>query len=294
MEVALAARAPLYGVSLVLDHPRLTGRFRAFPHDPASLEHVSHSPLRRLYSLLPAGLRRSILRDQARTIAPAAAFGGMPADAHAEALLRTVELRGIELDEPLDALVLGVPWIGPHFPREPLNPITAAALTLGLALRLWRDAFPVADDGTVVLVHSLMRSFAHRVHDPYRAMFDALAAGGPDGLDTAETEASRDVRALDAYRSGHACHPLLPFADWAGCAHALTRLGRVVVAESRDAGAARTLGFVPSHSVSSALEMAHGVTGGRARVGVLLSPPYAPLLVERRSEQRDESRRRSS
>jgi hypothetical protein len=25
--------------------------------------------------------------------------------------------------------------------------------------------------------------------------------------------------------------------------------------------------------------MAHGVAGGRARVGVLLAPPYAPLLV---------------
>jgi len=25
--------------------------------------------------------------------------------------------------------------------------------------------------------------------------------------------------------------------------------------------------------------MAHGVAGGRARVGILLAPPYAPLLV---------------
>jgi hypothetical protein len=235
--------------------------------------------LRRLFSLLPAGLRRSILRDVPRAIAPTAAFGGVPSDAHAEALLRAVELRGIELDEPLDALVLGMPWIGPHFPREPLNPITAAALTLGLALRLWRDAFPIAEDGTLVLVHSLTRSFAHRFQEPYRAMFDALAAAGPTALDRAEEEAGQDTRALAAYRSGHACHPLLPYADWAGCAPSLARLGRVVVAESRDAAAARTLGFVPSHSISSALEMAHGMAGGRARLGVLLAPPYAPLLV---------------
>jgi hypothetical protein len=160
-----------------------------------------------------------------------------------------------------------------------LNPFTAAALTLGFALRLWRDAFPIADDGTLVLVHSLTRSFAHVVHEPYRALFDALAAGGPAALGAAEGEAASDARALEAYRSGRACHPLLPFADWAGCQPALSRLGRVVAAESRDAGAARTLGFVPSHSVSSALDMAHGVAGGRGRVGVLLAPPYAPLLV---------------
>ena len=279
VESALAARVQLFGVSLVLDHPRLTGRFRSFPHDPASLEHVSRSPLRRLYSLLPGGLRRSILRDQARVLVATAAFGGSPSVAHAEALLRAVELRAIDLDEPVDVLVLGVPWIGPHFPREPLNPLTASALTLGFALRLWRDAFPIAEDGTLVLVHSLTRSFAHVVHEPYRALFDALAAGGQAALGAAEDAAASDARALEAYRSGRACHPLLPFADWAGCQPALSRLGRVVAAESRDAAAARTLGFVPSHSVSSALEMAHGVAGGRGRVAVLLAPPYAPLLV---------------
>lgn len=279
IESALASRVQLHGVSLVLDHPRLTGRFRDYPHEPRSLEHVSRSPFRRLYSVLPGGVRRSILRDQGRAIAATAAFAGSPAVAHAEALLRTVELRGVALDEPLDALVVGVPWIGPHVPREPLNPVTAAATTLGLALRLWRDAFPVRDDGTLVLVHSLTRSFAHRVHEPYRAMFDALSAGGASGLASARATAAVDDEALAAYRGGLACHPLLPYADWAGCAPALARLGSVLVAGSRDFAAARTLGFVPSHSISNALDMAHGVAGGRARVGVLLAPPYAPILV---------------
>jgi hypothetical protein len=278
VESALAARVELHGVSLVLDHPRLTGRFRDYPHEPGSLDHVSRSPLRLLYSRLPASVRRTILRDQGRAIVTTAAFAGSPAVAHAEALLRAVELRGIPVDEPLDALVVGVPWIGPHVPREPLNPITAAATTLGLALRLWRDAFPIREGGTLVLVHSLTRSFAHRVHEPYRAMFDALSATGPS-LDDAESAAAADPRALDDYRAGRACHPLLPYADWAGCAPALSRLGNVVVAGSRDYAAARTLGFVPSHSVANALEMAHGLADGRARIGVLLAPPYSPLLV---------------
>ena len=80
-------------------------------------------------------------------------------------------------------------------------------------------------------------------------------------------------------RSGRTCRPLLPYADWAGCGPALSRLGRVIVAGCRDSSAARTLGFVPSHGIASALEMAHGVAGGKARVGILLAPPYAPLLV---------------
>jgi hypothetical protein len=111
-------------------------------------------------------------------------------------------------------------------------------------------------------------------------MFDALrAARDPEELAAAETDAAVDARAIAAYRTGRTCHPLLPYADWAGCRPALSRLGRVLVAGCRDAIAARALGFVPSHGIGSALEMAHGVSGGRARVGILLAPPYAPLLV---------------
>jgi hypothetical protein len=278
LEATVAARVRLLGVSLVLDHPRLAGRFRDYPHEPASLEHVIRSPFRRLYSLLPGAVRRSILRDQARTLAATAAFAGPPSVAHVEALVRTIELRGTRLDEPLDALVLGVPWIGPHVPREPLNPITSAAVALGHALRHWRDAFPVRQGGTVVVVHSLTRTFAHGSQAPYRLLFDELAGGGAT-LEAAERATASGARALDAYRAGRACHPLLPFADWAGCQPALSRLGRVIVAGSRDAVAARALGFVPSHSIASALDMAHGVAGGGARVGVLLAPPYPPLLV---------------
>src|SRR5262249_58434227 len=92
-------------------------------------------------------------------------------------------------------------------------------------------------------------------------------------------DAIRDPRAVREYRKGSAPHPWLPFADWDACRPALGRLGRVIVAGCRDAGAARALGFVPSHSIATALEMAHGVAEGRARVGFLLAPPYPPLLV---------------
>jgi hypothetical protein len=279
VEDAVRQRVPVLGVSLTLDHPRLTGRFRAYPHTAASLEHVSTSPLRRLYSLLPAALRRDVLRDQHRALAATAVFAGSPSVAHAEALVRTVELRGINVDEPLDALVIGVPWIGPDMPREPLNPVTSAAVVLGHALRLWRDAFPIREGGTLVLVHSLTRSFAHGRRDPYHRVFDALTIGDPDAVRMSELLAAGDESAVDDYRAGRTCHPLMPYADWAGCAPALARLGRVVVAGSRDAVAARALGFVPSHSITSALEVAHGLAGGRARVGVLLAPPYAPLLA---------------
>ncbi len=281
VQAALGARVALTGVSLVLDLPRLTGAFRGYPDDAGAVERLVRSPVRAAFSLLPGALRRELqlLFHQGRRLDATAAFAGPPSVAHTEALLRGIALRGTRLDEPVDALVVGVPWVGPNMPRGPLNPVTAAAVALGLALRLRRDAFPVRLGGTVVLLHSLRRSFAP-AEAPYAAMFHALRdARAPDKLDAAEESAAADERALDAYRAGKTCHPLLPYADWAGCAPALARLGRVVVAGCRDALAARTLGFVPSHGIASALEMAHGVAGGRARVGILLAPPYPALLV---------------
>ncbi len=279
VESGLASKVALTSVSLVLDRPRLGGMFRGYPDDEGALERVRRSPFRRGFSMLPTGVRRAVLDRLTGPIAVSAVYAGLPSVAHAEALLRGIELRGTPLAEPVDALVVGLPWIGPHQPRELANPVTASALSLGLILRLWRDRFPVRDGGTLVLAHSLRRRFAHGVRDPYRALLDALGSPSPDAVAAAEASAAVDERAIAEYRAGRTCHPLLPFADWAGCMPALSRLGRVIVAGSRDAVAARTLGFVPSHSISSALEMAHGVAGGRARVGVLLAPPYPPLLV---------------
>ncbi len=280
LEAAVAARTALIGVSLVLDLPRLTGTFRGYPDDPAAVARVARSPLRAAFSLLPDALRRDILGSQGRRMQATGAFGGPPSVAHAEALLRGIALRGSRLAEPVDALVVGVPWIGPHVPRESPNPVTVAAVALGLALRLRRDAFPIRPGGSLILIHPLTRSFAQVTQAPYSTMFNALrTAQEPDELAEAERTASGDERGLTAYRAGKSCHPLLPYADWAGCAPALSRLGQVIVAGCRDAVAARALGFVPSHGMGSALEMAHGVAGGRARLGILLAPPYAPLLV---------------
>jgi hypothetical protein len=279
LEHAIAEAVPVFGVSLVLDLPRLTGAFRGFPHDESEVRRVAGSWARAVFSRLPAPLRREILASRGRRLDATAVFGGPPSVAHAEALLRGVELRGTRLEEPVDALVVGAPWIGPHPPYARANPVTAAAVALGLAARLHRNAPPVRAGGTLVLVHPLRRSFA-AWEAPYAAMLNALrAARDPDELTEAERSAAADPRAVSAYRSERACHPLLPYADWAGCLPALSRLGRVIVAGCRDAHAARALGFVPSRGVASALELAHGVAGGTARVGILLAPPYPPLIV---------------
>ena len=279
LEQALAGRGATLGVSLVLTPPRLTGRFSDYPYREEALRQLARSPLRR-FSLLPAGLRRQLLQGLGRELTTVAAFGGPPSVAHAEALLRSIARRSVKLAEPLDALVVGLPWKHHHQPRERLNPITVAAVSLGLALRLWRDSFPVRDGGTVIVLHRLTRHFAHGTQEPYRSLFHVLRGSRtPLELAVAERSAGADAQALAAYRAGRACHPLLPYVDWASCRPALERLGAVVIAGCRDHAAARTLGFVPTHGLGPALEMAHGRAGGAAKLGVLIGPPYFPLEV---------------
>jgi len=215
-----------------------------------------------------------------RELTVAAVFAGPPAVAHAEALLRSIELRSTRLDVPLDALCIGIPRTTLYLPRERPNPLSAATIGLGLALRLWRDSFPIVDGGTAILVHRFHRRFAHPTQQPYRAFFQATRFGRePEELAEAERAAATDQRAIDAYRAGRACHPLLPFAEWASCAPAIGRLGAVLIAGCRDAVAARQLGFVPVHGIGAALAMAHGRAEGPPRVGFLLSPPYFPIQV---------------
>jgi Lactate racemase N-terminal domain len=280
LERRLSDRVPVFGASLVLNQPRLTGAARGYPYDADALERIARSPIRRSLGLLPAFARDKALRSIRCELSAAAAYAGPPSVAHAEALLRAVEARSATLEGPLDAIVIGIPRTTPHFPRERPNPLLAAYLGLGLALRLWRDSFPLADGGTVILLHRFHRHFSHPTQQPYRAMFQAARFGrGQEELSDAEHEAATDERALAAYRAGRSCHPLLPFADWAGCAPALGRVGSVLVAGCRDAVAARQLGFVPVRGVGAALEMVQGRHGSEARVGYLLSPPYFPLRV---------------
>jgi Lactate racemase N-terminal domain len=281
VERALAARVATTGVSLALNNPEAAGALHGYPHDPEAVDRLLRLPGPRLFSALPGAIRHRILQRVPRHLTATAAFAGPPSVAHAEALLRAVESRSAELAGPLDTIVLGIPRVTYHLPREAPNPLLAAGLGLGLALRLWRDSAPVADGGTVILVHPFRRRFAHPTQAPYRAFFGALRTGirEPDELADAERAAATDPRAIASYRDGRSCHPVLPFLDWSGCAPVLARVGTVLIAGCRDATAARLLGFVPTHGIGAAFAMARGRAPAGSRMGFLLSPPYFPLRV---------------
>lgn len=283
LEKVLSTRVPLIGASLSLNPPVVTGAFHGYPHDLRALERIAASPVRLVFRLAPGFVRTRLLASIPRELSATSVLAGPPSVAHVEALLRAVEARAATLDEPLDVAVVGIPATTPHLPRERPNPVLAAYLGLGFALRLWRDAFPIADGGTAILVSPFDRRFPHPSQSPYRTFFNALRALGsraatePQELAAVERAVRVDARAIDEYRAGRACHPLLPFAEWSACLPAVERLGAVLVAGSRDALAARVFGFVPTRNLSTALAMARARTPDAPRVGFLVAPPYFPI-----------------
>ena len=280
LERALAKHVPVFGVSLLLNHPRTTGALRGYPYDAETVERIASRSFRVAVSATPGPVRRSFLRSLRAERTTAGVLAGPPSVAHAEALLRGIELKHATLPAPLDALVLAVPGSAPLLPRERPNPLTVTHAALAHSLALWRDSFPVADGGVVILVHDFRRVFARPTQLPYLAFFGQTPiARGAELLAEAEAAVAADTRALESYRAGRTVHPLLPFRDWDACRPALKRIGSVYVAGARDAAAARQLGFIPIGSVSAALQMARGQQGPAARVGFLLAPPYFPLKV---------------
>jgi len=279
LEAELLRRVPVVGLSLVLDRPRLTGPYHGYPWDSRARATVARSPLRRIVNAAPAVLRRWLVGRLTYELHAVAALAGPPSVAHAEALVRGSVVLGVRLERPLDTIVVPLPHTGLELPREPLNPITAAALGLGHALRLWRDRPPLAEGGTVVLLHPFTRVMGHGPQAPYRTLFTELRDGSRPRLRATEALAARDRRAIAAYRAGTAPHPRRPFAEWEACRSVLDRAGSVIVAGCRDAGAARALGLVPSHSPTTALAMARGLSGDEGSVGVLCGPPYPRLVV---------------
>jgi hypothetical protein len=274
VERLLAERLPVTGVSLALNLPRVPG---GYPYADEAFERVVRSRLRHGLGLLPGRLRVRLIERVPRELTVAAVFGGTPSAAHTEALVRASAFKGARLDAPLDAIVIGVPPTTPFVPREPPNPVSAAYLGLGLALRLWRDAPPVRDGGTVILLHDLARRFHAPTQTPYRIFFTAgRESRDLDALRDAERTAVTGRQGIADYRAGRSVHPLQPFVEWSACDATASRAGAVLVAGCRDAQAARQLGLVPVGGLGAALAMARG--SGAERIGFLLSPPYFPLL----------------
>src|SRR5262249_60323199 len=103
LERELMRRVPVIGASLAFNNLRLAGAARGYPYEQEALARISGSPLRRPFGLLPGWARDRIIRSVRREISVAAAHGGPPPAAPAQAPLLRAHARPRRPRRPLDA-----------------------------------------------------------------------------------------------------------------------------------------------------------------------------------------------
>src|SRR5262249_57886140 len=101
LERELMRRVPVIGASLAFNNLRVAGAARGYPYEQEALARITGSPLRRPFGLLPGWARDRIIRSVRREISVAAAYGGPPSGAHAEAPLPGGPARSASPHRPL-------------------------------------------------------------------------------------------------------------------------------------------------------------------------------------------------
>ena len=281
VERAVSSKVALTSVSLVLDHPRLTGRFRDYPHEPRlappRLELAVQAPvLASPGRCAPDHSPRSGEGDRSDRRLCRNALGralrGAPPCGRASCSAARRAARRARRGRPLDraARTPGAAE-SDHRPRR-----CRSGSRSGSGVTRSRSATAERSSSSI----RSTRSFSHGPKDPYRRLLDALETEDVSAVSESERAAAADTRAVAAYRAGPNLPPAAP----------LRRLGRLrpgpVAPRSRHRRrqprrrrrarprirARATRSRAPSRWPTAS-------SGGRARVGVLLAPPYAPLLV---------------
>ena len=224
---ALARRSAVVGVSIVLDHPRLTGRYRGYPSSTRRARRLARSPLRRL-SQRAAGLapRRGAARSSRASSPPSRSSPARPPSRMPRRCCAAIALaRRSGSTAPLDTIVVAAPVGARRTSRASRsNPITAAAIAASASRcgsggtrprsrgRHGRPAAPIS-----------RRTFGHGRRRPYRALFHVLREGADRGRARRRPSGCGGGRAARARRVPARARTAsaAPFADWASCAPAL-------------------------------------------------------------------------
>jgi hypothetical protein len=176
--------------------------------------------------------------------------------------------------EPCDVLVYGVPDSSPYAIWASVNPIlTLISMGLGY-LGGMIDA--AGTPGCTVVMAAAARDTWDRVHHPsYPDVWERVLTQTRDPYDITtrfEAHYAQDPEYVGAYRRRFAFHPIHGIL----AIHPLKRLrrvGRVIVAGSRDAHVPRHLGYEVADSVEEAIAIARRHHGPGCTIGVVEQPP---------------------
>lgn len=172
----------------------------------------------------------------------------------------------LDMDEPADVLIMGLPRNFHYGPGMGSNPILMSLAVGGQLSRCWR-AFR---EGGVVIAAAICDGWFNEhwfpsYEETYRAMQDYCSA--EDFLASAEAlRISTDPDYCWRYSTMYAYHPFHAMSMISGGSVLHKRTSAVYIAGARAPGYARGMGFTATKSVAEALEQARRHVGANPRI----------------------------
>lgn len=226
--------------------------------------------------LLPNPLRRLAYQALPAPYQLAGVNAGATGPVHEQTIKKLDELQEIEVPEPCDILLLGLPSIGPYNVDSILNPILVQCLSTGYFFNFYRNQPLVRRGGVMIIDHPLEYSFNLLHHPSYYDFFEHLL---PLTRDPKELERKYEKSYAEnewyrhLYRNSYAYHGVHPFYMWYWGAHGMAHLGKVIVVDPSSREAARRIGFDTAPTMDAAIEMARGFTNRHASIYYFHCPP---------------------
>ncbi|MBW2637134.1 MAG: DUF2088 domain-containing protein, partial [Deltaproteobacteria bacterium] len=119
--------------------------------------------------VLKRNIRNSLIRADYRLCG---IFAGDVTEVHDRTLDILFRQQNVEVKEPVDILVFGVPNLSPYSAQSVLNPILLRSLTMGYLSGLFRGRPLVKEGGVIVACNPGLEKFNLRHHGAYKDFWD--------------------------------------------------------------------------------------------------------------------------
>ncbi|MFO0666128.1 MAG: lactate racemase domain-containing protein [Polyangiaceae bacterium] len=206
-------------------------------------------------------------------------FAGETEAVHEKILEKSFEQYLVPVRGQADILVCGIPYISPYNVHAFLNPLLVSVMAQGYLFNLYRGMPMVKKGGTMIIFHPCTDKFDRDQHAPYIDFVHQLLPETRDAVTLHkkyEKKFGANPAMIQAYRTGHAYHPVHPFYMWYWGEPGRQHMGRVIVVGADNEYIPKLLGYETARSFPEAMEMAKDTAPSSPEVMMLHA---APMLM---------------
>ena len=232
-------------------------------------------------SLLPAGMRRRVLRGVPGAYRPTEINAGTVEAVHRRTIAAVEKQVRTPVPRQYDTLVYGLPDLSPYAVGASVNPVLVVSDVLGYVFNWFYNKPLVRKGGSVIILNPVEEVFHPEYHVAYKRFYEEALAETTDPFELHERfqkPFAEDPALIDAYRNRWAHHGFHPFSVWYWATYPLRYLGQVILVGPKNDRSARRLGVRWAPSLDAALEMAR--QGGRDDVTAVTVPPLFYVDVQ--------------